>query len=117
MFHAHKTEFAEKGWMGIFKVIENSQIDKNVTDLSSNSSKNSNNDSISRNQSYVSANSSQNGEKDIDFVNSKIGHNYSSYKVSNNSLHNSSSQQHTIDPSAVISSYQDGASSIQGATS
>jgi FtsP/CotA-like multicopper oxidase with cupredoxin domain len=22
MFHAHKTEFAEKGWMGFFEVVE-----------------------------------------------------------------------------------------------
>ena len=87
-----------------------------MTDLNSNSSKNPNNDSISGNQSYVFANSSQNGGKDIDFVNSKIVYNYSSYKVSNDSLHNSSSQQHTIDPNAVISSYQDGANSSQGAT-
>ena len=115
MFHAHKTEFAEKGWMGIFKVIENSQDDKNETDLSSNSSKNPNNVSVVKNQSYLLADSSQNGGKDIDFENSKITYNYSSYKVSNNSL-NDSSQQHTNNPNAVISSYQDGSSSSQGAT-
>ena len=116
MFHAHKTEFAEKGWMGIFKVIENSQVDKNVTDLNSKNSKDSNNDSISGNQSYVFANSSQNGAKNIDFENSKIAYNYSSYKIINNSLYDSISQQHTNNPNVVISSYQDGSNSNQGAT-
>jgi manganese oxidase len=115
MFHAHKTEFAEKGWMGLFKVLENSQDDKNATDLSSNSSKNPNNISVSANQSYVLADLSQTGGNDIDFENSKIAYNHSSYKVSNNSLHDSNSQQHPNNPSALISYYQDNANFSQGA--
>ena len=116
MFHAHKTEFAEKGWMGIFKVIENSQDDKNETELSSNSSINPNNVPVSGNQSYVLSDSSQNVGKHIDIENSKTAHNYSSYRISNDLFHGSNSQQHTNSPNAIISSYQDGASSSQGAT-
>jgi hypothetical protein len=29
MFHAHKTEFAEKGWMGMFLVKEENQTEPN----------------------------------------------------------------------------------------
>jgi hypothetical protein len=31
MFHAHKTEFAEKGWMGLFRVLDN-DINSNRND-------------------------------------------------------------------------------------
>ena len=93
MFHAHKTEFAEKGWMGIFKVIENSQDDKNEAELSSKSVENPNNVSVSKNQSYLVADSSQNGVKNTDLENNNMVYNHTSYEVSNNSLHNG--QQHT----------------------
>jgi hypothetical protein len=36
MFHAHKTEFAEKGWMGLFLVKDKSEFDKMVNDGSNN---------------------------------------------------------------------------------
>jgi hypothetical protein len=36
MFHAHKTEFAEKGWMGLFLVKDNSELDKIVNDSNNN---------------------------------------------------------------------------------
>jgi hypothetical protein len=114
MFHAHKTEFAEKGWMGVFRVIESSQEDKNEANLKSNSAENPNNVSVSKNQTYVVTDSSQNGAKNIDLENNKMTHNYSSYKVSNNSHHNS--QQYNSNPNDVNSSYQYGANSSQGAT-
>jgi hypothetical protein len=37
MFHAHKTEFAEKGWMGLFMVKDPAQT--GGSDSSSNSSR------------------------------------------------------------------------------
>ncbi|MFI5407300.1 MAG: multicopper oxidase domain-containing protein, partial [Nitrososphaerales archaeon] len=115
MFHAHKTEFAEKGWMGMFKVVENSQDDKNEADLSSRSVESPKNVSVSKNQSYFVADSSQNAGKIINSENNNMVYNYSSYKVSNNSLDNS--QQHTNNPNDVISSsYQYDANSSQGAT-
>ena len=114
MFHAHKTEFAEKGWMGMFKVVDNSQDDKNEADLSSRVEKSPTNVSVSKNQSYFIADSSQNGGKNIDLENNKMVYNYSSYKVINNSLHNS--QQHTNNPNDVISFYKYSANSSQGAT-
>lgn len=36
MFHAHKTEFAEKGWMGLFDVKENGVGSEKVDELSNN---------------------------------------------------------------------------------
>jgi hypothetical protein len=36
MFHAHKTEFAEKGWMGLFLVKGKSELDKIFDDGSNN---------------------------------------------------------------------------------
>lgn len=115
MFHAHKTEFAEKGWMGMFKVVENSQDDKNEAYLSSKSVESPKNVPVSKNQSYFVADSSQNAGKIINSENNNMVYNYSSYKVSNNSLHNG--QQHTYNPNDVISSsYLYEASSSQGAT-
>ena len=46
MFHAHKTEFAEKGWMGTFSVMEG-----NETRLSSQANSSLLNDSL--NNSFV----------------------------------------------------------------
>ena len=109
MFHAHKTEFAEKGWMGMFKVIDNSQDDKNDADLRSNSAENPNNASIPNNQSYLVADSSQNGVKNTDLENNNMVYNHTSYELDKNSLHNN--QQHTNNPNDVISSYQYGANS------
>jgi FtsP/CotA-like multicopper oxidase with cupredoxin domain len=114
MFHAHKTEFAEKGWMGVFKVIDSSQDDKNEANLKGKSAENPNNVSVSKNQTYFVTDSGQNGAKNIDLENNKMTHNYSSYKVSNNSHHNS--QQYNSNPNDVNSSYQYGANSSQGAT-
>jgi hypothetical protein len=114
MFHAHKTEFAEKGWMGVFKVVDNNKEDKNEADLSSKGAGNPNNVSTSKNQSYfVAADSSQNGGKDNGLENNKMAYNYTSYMVSNDSLHNS--QQQTKNPNDVISSYLYSANSSQGA--
>jgi hypothetical protein len=114
MFHAHKTEFTEKGWMGMFKVVDNSQNDKNEADLSSKGGESPNNVSVSKNQSYFIADSNHNDGKNINLENNKMVYNYSSYKVSNNSLH--SSQQHTNNPNDVISFYKYGTNSSQGAT-
>jgi manganese oxidase len=111
MFHAHKTEFAEKGWMGMFKVIDNSQDDKNDADLMSNSAENPNNASNPNNQSYLVVDSSQNGVKNMDLENNNMVYNYTSYELDKNSLHNN--QQHTNNPNDVISSYQYGANSSQ----
>jgi len=36
MFHAHKTEFAEKGWMGLFLVKDKNELDKMVNDSNNN---------------------------------------------------------------------------------
>lgn len=106
MFHAHKTEFAEKGWMGMFKVVDNSQDDKKEVDLRSNSAENPTNVSVSKNQSYLVADSSQNGVMNTDSENNKMTYNYIDYKFSNNTVHNS--QQQTANPNEVISSYQYG---------
>ena len=111
MFHAHKTEFAEKGWMGMFKVIDNSQDDKNDADLRSNSAENPNNAPIPNNQSYLVADSSQNGVKNTDLENNNMVYNHTSYELDKNSLHNN--QEHTNNPNDVISSYQYGANSSQ----
>jgi hypothetical protein len=104
MFHAHKTEFAEKGWMGVFKVVDYSQDDKKEVDLKSNSAENPTNVSVSKNQSYLVADSSQNGVMNTGLENNMMAYNYTSYKFSNNSLHNS--QQQATNPNEVISSYQ-----------
>ena len=111
MFHAHKTEFAEKGWMGMFKVIDNSQDDKNDADLMSNSTEKPNNASNPSNQSYLVVDSSQTGVKNADLENNNMVYNYTSYELDKNSLHNN--QQHTNNPIDVISSYQYGANSSQ----
>jgi len=111
MFHAHKTEFAEKGWMGIFRVVENVD-DDNDDDLRNNTAENPGNVAVSNSQSFFKADSSQNG-KDIGLENIKTTYNYSSYKVGNTSLH--SNQQHGNNPNGVIS-YQNSSNSSEGAT-
>ena len=111
MFHAHKTEFAEKGWMGMFKVVENNQGDKNEVALSSKSVENQNNVSVFKNQSHFVADTSQNGVKNMDLENNKMMYNRTSYEISNNSFHND--QKHTNNPNNVNSSYQYGANSSQ----
>lgn len=111
MFHAHKTEFAEKGWMGVFKVVENSQLDHD-DGLRSNTAENPGNVTVSNNQSFFKADSIQNG-KDFGLENNKITYDYSSYKVDNNSLH--TNQQHAYEPNGAIS-YQNSTNSNQGAT-
>jgi hypothetical protein len=37
MFHAHKTEFAEKGWMGLFFVKDSKAPQSNSDDVNDNS--------------------------------------------------------------------------------
>jgi FtsP/CotA-like multicopper oxidase with cupredoxin domain len=54
MFHAHKTEFAEKGWMGTFSVMEG-----NKTRLSSQANSSLLNDSL--NNSFVGKTPKTNG--------------------------------------------------------
>lgn len=111
MFHAHKTEFAEKGWMGLFKVVENSQLADEV--LRSNTAENLDNVSVPNNQSFFKADSSQDG-KDFNLETNKMAYNYSSSKVSNNSL--PTDQQHINNSNGVISSNQDSTNSSLGAT-
>jgi hypothetical protein len=95
-------------------VVDNNKEDKNEADLSSKGAGNPNNVSTSKNQSYfVAADSSQNGGKDNGLENNKMAYNYTSYRVSNDSLHNS--QQQTKNPNDVISSYLYSANSSQGA--
>jgi hypothetical protein len=113
MFHAHKTEFAEKGWMGMFKVVDNSQEDKNESDPTSNSTEILNNASIIKNQSYFIPDSIHDQGKNNDLENNNIAYNYSSYEVSN-TLHNPS-QNHTNHPNDQISPYKYNAISSQGA--
>jgi hypothetical protein len=36
MFHAHKTEFAEKGWMGLFFVKDSKALQSNSDDVNDN---------------------------------------------------------------------------------
>lgn len=111
MFHAHKTEFAEKGWMGMFKVIDNNPDNKNEADLKGNNAENPNNATIPKNQSYLVADFSQNGVKNTDLKNNNLVHNHTSYEISNNSSDNS--QQLTSKSNDVISIYQDGSNSSQ----
>ena len=99
----------------MFKVIDNNQDDKNEADMSSKGADNSNNLSVSKNQSsFVTQILVRMMERILDLENNKMVYNYTSYEVGNNSLHNG--QQHTNNPNDVISSYQYGANSSQGAS-
>lgn len=59
MFHAHKTEFAEKGWMGLFLVTEGDPTqftNKNVIDPTKNKSKSTNEKILNQNVNQVDMN-------------------------------------------------------------
>lgn len=59
MFHAHKTEFAEKGWMGLFLVMEGDPTqftNKNVIDPNKNKSKSTNEKILNQNVNQVDMN-------------------------------------------------------------
>ena len=114
MFHAHKTEFAEKGWMGMFKVVDNRQDDRNGANMTMNSAESPNNVSAIKNQTNLLLDSIHNDGKRPDFKNNEMIYNLGLYKVSNNLLH--TSQNHTNQPNDIVPSHQYGTNSSQGAT-
>jgi hypothetical protein len=59
MFHAHKTEFAEKGWVGLF-LVKDSTAESTI--------ENSNLPSIERNASYSTSEFSNTGNGTTSFV-------------------------------------------------
>jgi manganese oxidase len=114
MFHAHKTEFSEKGWMGMFKVVDNSQDDKKGADVSSVTAESPNNVSVFNNQTNLVSGSIHKDGKHIGLKNNEMLYSLASYEVNKGLLH--PSQNYPSHPNNIITSYQYGTNSSQGAT-
>ena len=114
MFHAHKTEFSEKGWMGMFKVVDTSQDDKKGADVSSVTAESPTNVSVFNNQTNLVPGSIHNEGKYIGLKTNEMLYSLASYKVNEGLFH--PSQNYPTHPNNIIPSYQYGTNSSQGAT-